>query len=242
MPRLLRLPIVWVLFVVTLAALFAKFAVLSLFGEPGRRMAVRVARVWDRLFLWTSGVRLQVEGLENLPQGTAIYMVNHRSNLDPLVFVASVPVDTTFMVKKGLMKLPVIGMLLRVVKCIPLERKGDGSDRDKVELAVKSVEAGRTLALFPEGTRSRDDSFLPFKKGGALIAIRTGRPVVPVALSGTNGLMPKDAKMLRPGLVVVRVLPPIETKGLTLDQRDELTEKVLQAIKSAYIPAAELQK
>jgi 1-acyl-sn-glycerol-3-phosphate acyltransferase len=104
------------------------------------------------------------------------------------------------------------------------------------------VNLGRSLTLFPEGTRSRDDAFLPFKKGGALIALRSGRPLVPVALSGTNALMPKDAKLLRPGRVVVTVLPPIPTEGLSLEARDRLTEQVFQAIQGAYIPAARLQQ
>jgi 1-acyl-sn-glycerol-3-phosphate acyltransferase len=99
-----------------------------------------------------------------------------------------------------------------------------------VERAAAALRDGHSFLIFPEGTRSPTDALLPFKKGAFVLAIRGGAPVVPVAIIGARAAMPKGSRFIRPGTIRVRVGPPIETAGLTFDDRDRLMETTRREI------------
>ena len=98
------------------------------------------------------------------------------------------------------------------------------------------MNSGKNILIFPEGTRAPSDEFLPFKKGGVITAIKAGVPIIPVAMSGTNRVVPARVLTVSSGPVLMRIGKPIPTEGLTLEDRDKLLERVKQAIEEMYIP------
>ena len=99
-----------------------------------------------------------------------------------------------------------------------------------IEAGAESLRAGNSFLIFPEGTRSKTDELLPFKKGGFIMAIKAGAPIVPVAIQGGRAVMHRGSPILRPATVRIRVGKPIETRDLTLDDRDALIERVREEI------------
>ena len=168
-----------------------------------------------------AGIPVRVVGMENVPAGqSCIFMSNHTSNLDPPVL------------KKSLMKIPLLGTAMRMGKFVPVAR---GHSRDE---AVKSVEAakdalasGLHIMVFPEGTRSPDGKLLPFKKGAFFLAAETGAPMVPVVIHGTRAMMPKGTLKTKKGSATVEFLPAILPSEY--DTREELMEAVRAAMEKA---------
>ena len=163
-----------------------------------------------RLGLRAGGVRVRVLGLENVSREPSIVMSNHVSNLDPPVLLPSIPGMTSVMLKKELMRIPLLGRAMRMGRFVPVAR---GHSREEATRSIararEALQHGMHLTIFPEGTRSPDGKLLPFRKGGFFLAMEAGAPVVPVVLRGTDQLMRRGTFKLQPGEVSVEFLPPL---------------------------------
>jgi 1-acyl-sn-glycerol-3-phosphate acyltransferase len=191
----------------------------------------RVAFWITRAGLPLVGVRVVVKGFERLPQGASIVMANHSSNLDPDVLLPLLPGRVVIYLKASLMKIPVLGYAMRLAGFIPVQRDGSvESAKAASELAQRALEQGSCLVLFPEGTRSRDGSLLPFKRGPFFLAMESGAPVVPVSIVGATRLLPKGSKNLKSGAVTVTFHPPLHPADYA--DKEELMEAVRSAIES----------
>ena len=179
-----------------------------------------------------AGIRVQVQGLETLPRDRAcIFMANHVSNLDPPVFLPQIPGRTAVFVKKSLMKIPFIGMAMRMGGFVAVERNGSReAAQESMGQAMRVLASGVHITSFPEGTRSRTGHLLPFKKGPFYLAQQTGAPVIPVSIYGTEAMMRKGSLRVAPGDAHVHFHPPV----LAADYRtrEELMAAVRQAIAS----------
>lgn len=198
------------------------------------------ARVWSRLILKTSGIRVRVEGLENAnPNQTTIYCANHPSAMDiPILFV-SLPVQFRFLAKRPLFNIPFLGWHLRRSGHIPVDREHPREALKSLDQAAEKIQEGRSVVLFPEGSRSRDARMLPFKSGSFYLAIRAGVPIVPITLNGTRAVLKPDTYHVRPGQIQVILHPPIPTAGLTLNDVEALSERVRRQILSRFHPTAD---
>jgi 1-acyl-sn-glycerol-3-phosphate acyltransferase len=156
-------------------------------------------------------------------------MANHASNLDPPIILPLIPGRTSILMKSSLMRIPILGTAMRMGKFVPIERGGslEGSRRS-VNAATSAIRSGLHLLVFPEGTRSPDGHLTSFKKGSFFLAEQTGAPIIPVAISGTQNLMPKDSAVIFPGTVHVTYLPLIEPSEY--GSRSALMEAVHSAI------------
>lgn len=166
---------------------------------------------WKALFtLWfTLHFRLRVEGRENEPPaGPVLAVCNHVSAADPPIAGVALRRRARYMAKHELLRVPVLGWLLRTVGVFPV-RRGE-ADRRSIRTALQALKQGELLLMFPEGTRSPDGSLLPAEPGAALLALRAGVPVLPMAVIGTREVMPKGAWFPRRQRVVVRIGPPIQ--------------------------------
>ncbi len=182
-------------------------------GLPGIQLGVRL-----------SGIRYRVEGTEHiLRDRAAVYCVNHSSNVEPpvifLVFRDLCP-NLRILYKAELRKLPVLGRAFETVGFVPLERGNREQSLPAIDRAAEALGAGASFLIFPEGTRSRSGELLPFKKGGFVMALKAGAPVVPVAIYGARAAMRKGSPIIWPVTVSVRIGEPIETAGLDFDRRD----------------------
>jgi 1-acyl-sn-glycerol-3-phosphate acyltransferase len=156
------------------------------------------------------GVRVVVHGLDRLPRGASIVMANHSSNLDPPVLIPLLPGRVVIYLKASLMRIPVLGYAMRLAGFIPVLRDGSLEGAKASSAAAKrELQRGSCLMLFPEGTRSRDGSLLPFKKGPFFLAMDSGVPVVPVSIVGATRLLPKGSLRLKSGTITVTFHAPL---------------------------------
>jgi len=185
-----------------------------------------------RLGVKAAGVRVRVEGSENLPAQPCIFVSNHVSNMDAPVLLPALPGMSSVFIKKKLMGIPILGMAMRMGKYIPVSRGNSREEAQKsVEYAAEVLRGGRNIVMFPEGTRSPDGKLLPFKKGGFFLAAETGAPLVPVVIRGTAAMMRKGSFRIYPGEAVVRFLPVVWPEQFA--GREELMQAVRAEMEDA---------
>ncbi|HWK30934.1 MAG TPA: lysophospholipid acyltransferase family protein [Terriglobales bacterium] len=185
--------------------------------------------------LRTIGVRIEVEGRDRFdPNGTYIYMLNHVSNLDPPLVIPLLPRRTSVLLKKELMKIPILSRAMKMAQFVPVDRSNREAAITSISRAVDVLRDGVNISIFPEGTRSRDGKLLPFKKGPFHLAIESGVDIIPVTIHGTEQMMPKGRNTIRPGVAHVIFHAPVSPKDHA--SREELTEAVRKVIESS-LPA-----
>jgi 1-acyl-sn-glycerol-3-phosphate acyltransferase len=180
------------------------------------------------------GITIETVGAGRLdPRTPCVYMPNHVSFLDgPLVMVL-IPGVARVILKKSILRIPVVGMGMRHVGFVPVDRKGAAGGKRSIARAVRLMKTrGYSFLIFPEGTRSRDGRLGSFRRGGFFLALQSGAPIVPVTISGTRELMPKKQWFARPGTVRVVFHEPVPVAGHTPETMGELMDKVRAAILS----------
>jgi 1-acyl-sn-glycerol-3-phosphate acyltransferase len=207
------------------AVVFIPLAVVT--GNVGPLYAVACFIV--RAGFRAAGIRVRVEGRENVPVGRAcIFMANHVSNLDPPALIPRIPGRTAAFSKRALFKIPIFGYCLKLGGFIPVDRTGSAhTAQESVRAAKHVLEQGVHITTFVEGTRSKDGRLLPFKKGTFYLAMQTGAPCIPVSLWGTEGMMAKGSMRITPGTAHIVFHPPVYP-------RDYATrEDLLQAVRAS---------
>jgi 1-acyl-sn-glycerol-3-phosphate acyltransferase len=179
-----------------------------------------------------AGIRIRVEGRENVPAGRAcIFMANHVSNLDPPALISRIPGRSSGFAKRSVFKLPIFGYCLKLGEFIPVDRTGSvATAKESVATAQRLLEKGLHITTFVEGMRSRDGRLLPFKKGPFYLAMQTGAPCIPVSIYGTETLMAKGSFGIRPGTAHIVFHEPIFPANFAA--RDDLMKAVRAAIAS----------
>jgi 1-acyl-sn-glycerol-3-phosphate acyltransferase len=204
--------------------------------RPETRHAEFLARIWGWLFNTLSGVDNTIEGLEHVDRQTSYVVVsNHLSNLDAPYHLGTMPVGVRFLAKKELFKIPLFGSTLRAIGMVETDRQAHAAAHEAINRQVEHViKMGRSLLIYPEGTRSRDAELHPFKKGAFRIAVQNGMPVLPVAITGTNRVWPPGEKWWRGGKVKMVFHPPIPTAGLGEEGIEPLREQTHRIIGETY--------
>ncbi len=191
-----------------------------------------VARAWARMLLRVSGVRVTVEGLEQIDENKSyVFVSNHLSYMDTPVVLAHIPAQFRFLAKRGLFQIPLLGTHLGRAGHIPVPRDDPRAAVKTMQIAAETIQNKKiSLLIFPEGGRAPDGVLQPFKEGGAYIAIRASVPVVPIVLVGTREVLPFGAGVVQSGSVTLRILKPIQTTQMTLKDRGRLTEELRSLI------------
>ena len=205
-----------------LAVVFGWKDVLYQFGHGGVRLALAL-----------TGIRFRVAGRENLPAArAAVYCSNHQSNVDPPVLYEALHPRMHILYKREIDGIPILARAFRIAGFIPVDRRNKEAAMRSIDAGAAAIRAGSSFLIFPEGTRSRTDELLPFKKGGFIMAIKAEAPVVPVAVQGGRAAMRRGSWIIRPVTVSIRVGRPVETAGTPLGDRDLVIAKVRREIET----------
>lgn len=209
-------------------------------GPPGMLLAILfrwksllyfLGHFGVRLALFTSGITFRVRGREHvLLDRAAVYCSNHQSNVDPPVLFEALHPRMHILYKHEIDQIPILARAFRLGGFIPVDRRNREASLRSIEAGARSIQAGNSFLIFPEGTRSRTDALLPFKKGGIHMAILAGAPIVPVAIRGGREAMHKGSWLIRPVVIDIVVGEPVETKGMTADDRDRLIAIIRERI------------
>ncbi len=201
-----------------------------------RALLYRAGHLGVWLGLRLSGIRTVVEGTEYIQRHrAAVYAANHTSQVEPpIIFdlLSELFPRLRILYKAELRKLPILVRAFDLAGFVPLERGNREQSLPAIERAADALREGNSFLIFPEGTRSRTGELLPFKKGGFILAIKGQAPIVPVAISGARAAMRKGSLVIYPVTVHVRIAPPVETAGLTVDDRDTLVTGVRDTIET----------
>ena len=191
-------------------------------------------RLWARMNLSALGSRVEYEGLEHLGEGEPrIIVANHLSNVDIWALGQVLPLKARFVAKQELRKVPVVGGAMAASGMVFIDRSNRNRAVKSLRLAAEKIRGGRSVMLFAEGTRSRDGRLHPFKKGPFHLALEAGVPVVPVAISGSWGILRPRSLVVTPGVVRVHFLEPVDVSPWQPDDARGLTEHVHGLVREA---------
>jgi 1-acyl-sn-glycerol-3-phosphate acyltransferase len=206
----------------------------SLFDSSGR-IQHNFARLWSRWILLTSSTSLTVTGLDRIDlTQPAIYAANHSSALDIPVLYVGLPFQFRILAKIELFRLPFLGWHLRRSGQIPIDRADARASVRSLSAASKTVKAGMSLAVFPEGGRSHDGHLQSFLGGAFYAAIKAQVPIVPMAIIGTFQALPMNTYVINPGPFRLIVGEPIPTAGLVPRDMEALSARVHQAMSDLF--------
>lgn len=201
--------------------------------------AQQFPRWWGRTICRLAKVRVRLEGLEHIdPAQTYIFAGNHASQFDIFAFQGYFPYDFRWIAKKELFALPVFGQAMRRVGYIAVDRSQGRQAMKSLDDAAAQIAAGKSVLIFPEGTRSADGRLQEFKAGAILLAIKAGVPIVPVGFNGSHAVLPKGKLLARAGEIVLRIGRPIPTQGFSAKDKHRLAENLQRAVAELLDPAS----
>lgn len=223
-------PLIW-LYTVVLGIISIP---VSLFGEK-ERILHNFARFWSKLIMRTILSPVKVTGLDQIDTSKPhVYAVTHASALDIPVLYVYLPFPFRILFKKELLSYPIIGWHLKRSGQVCIDQQKTSRSVAAIRSAVKSLQRGIPLVIFPEGGRTPDGEIKPFMPGAFYLAIKAGVDVVPVALLGTFDLLPMNTYHIRSRPLEMRVGPPISTAGCGLRDMEALSGKVQKAVEELY--------
>lgn len=178
--------------------------------DEKNRFYQKGARLWGSLLFSASLMKIKVSGLENIPDGTnVIFTPNHQSYLDIFILLKYLPRPFRFIVMRKLFKIPFIGHHIAQSGFLSLDRKDRKKSIHTIHLIIDLLRKNESFVIFPEGKLTKDGSIGEFGRGTSIIIQRSRSPVVPIAIDGTFGVLPKGAWKLRPAEVRVRIGEPV---------------------------------
>ena len=192
-------------------------------------------RNWLNPLVKAAGVEFVVKGQENIPQDEAvIYVPNHQGIFDMPALILNTPTPCGFIAKKELRKVPIVRTWMWLLDCVFIDRENKREARVAIKEAIELINKGRSMVIFPEGTRSKDGVPLPFKSGVMMIAKETKAKIVPVVLEGIIERF-EGTKNITSGTITVTFLPAVETENLSRDEMkampEQLREKIVTVLK-----------
>ena len=199
-------------------------------AESSRIAHLQVKKAF-RNMLRIAGVKIEVSGLDNIPDESCLYVGNHNSYVDILVSEVVIPTGAGFVSKDSLQKIPGFSSWMYLIHCLFLNRTDVREGLKMITTGAEYLKEGYSMFIFPEGTRSRDGHIGEFKGGSLKMAQKAGAPIVPVAISGTSSIFEKNGGFrIKPGNVRVAFGTPFKFSELTKEQKKTISEHTRAAI------------
>ena len=192
-----------------------------------------ITRTWARQLVRLAGGRVEVSGLENLPaSGGMLFVSNHQGAFDIPLLLGYIPVLKGFVSKKENFRLPIVSVWMKLLHCIILDRKDLRQSARAIARGIRDLKAGRSLVIFPEGTRSKSGTLNRFKEGSFKLATRSGATIVPLTIDGSYRLLEGNRGRIGPGVVRLHVHAPVILAQLPAEKRNDPAEWVRGIIAS----------
>lgn len=218
-------------FIVTIPILFILWLISLVSEKTKDAIAYSIMKGAFAIILFTSGVKVKVEGFENIPRDRAVlYVGNHRSYFDIIVAYKYVVGPTGFMAKKEFKSFPVLGQWISILHGLFIDRKNIKEGLKAILEAIENVKAGISYYIFPEGTRNHGEEMLPFKEGSFKIATKSGCPIVPVAMKHMDEIFELHQPYVKKTNVTIRYGEPIYTDSLSKEELKFIGARVQEKI------------
>jgi len=202
-------------------------------GKSQAKVLDWLTRTWARHLVALAGGRVEVSGLENLPrQGGVLFVANHQGAFDILLLLGYVPGLKGFVSKKENFRLPIVSIWMKLLGCIVIDRRDLRQSARAISRGVRDLQAGRSLVIFPEGTRSKSGRLHHFKEGSFKLATRSGAVVVPLTIDGSYRLFEGNQGRIKPGLVRLHIHPPLILADLPAGKKSDPADHVRSIIAS----------
>lgn len=224
-------------FAITMLIVFIPIWIISLLPDPARSKALHpVFRLWMGVFMPVVGCPVSRKGKHHFKKGENYVVVcNHNSLVDIPVSSPWIPGPNKTLAKVEMAKIPIFGVIYKAGSIL-VDRKKEGSRRESINLMQETLDHGLHLCLYPEGSRNKTEEPLqPFYSGAFVTAIKAQKPLMPALIFNTGTILPHNRKIwARPKRIHFHFLEPVPTKGLTLDNLEELKTKVHQMMETYY--------
>ena len=230
--------IVWISLWAAIATgiVFLPVTIAALLSRTGN-LAFTLSKVWAHIMLKATGVHPVIRGREKIRPGQAYIIIsNHQSEYDILAIVTTLGIQYRWIIKKELRRAPMFGYALYASRNIFIDRGDPEQAMQSIRKGLDRLPDGVSVMFFAEGTRSADGSIAPFKKGGFLMAVEKGLPVLPVTVNGSRRVLPKKSLVFNPGTIEVVVADPIETSGYKRENLQGLVDRTRDVIISNFNP------
>jgi 1-acyl-sn-glycerol-3-phosphate acyltransferase len=235
MKQFARATLVYV-FVGLFILVVAPVAVLWTVVSGNTAFIYRASHVCIRTAGWLCGVRVRLQGREKIRPGqNYLFVSNHQGNFDGPVLLHAIPRDFRALIKKEMMQIPVLSVLLKQVRFLPIDRSNPASAKTTIDSGVRLLKEGYSLVAFPEGTRSKDGQLGPFKKGAFLIALKAKTPILPISIVNSRKIQPPGTYGIHAGVIEVIFHDPILTDDPGTHDSDELAQRTRAAIASGLM-------
>ena len=224
--------IIWLAFWLAVNTLLVTIPIMfaALLGSSGN-FAFNLAQVWAWALLKITGVRLVVTGKEKIKRKqTYIIISNHQSHFDGPAIAVGLGLQLRWIAKKELLRIPVMGYALKAMNNIFVDRSNKEKSVESIQEGLQRLPAGVSIMVFAEGTRSASGQVGEFKKGGFMVALNQGLPILPVTINGSNRVLPKNSLLFRSYPIELIIGDPIETRGYSEDQLQELMDRTREAV------------
>lgn len=184
-----------------------------------------------RLLLREAGAKMTVLGLENIPKDVPVlFVANHRSYADVPMIYTTCGRTTGIVAKKEIKKVPILSLWMVNMLCLFLDRDDVRKALKTIQTAIKTVKEGFCMCIMPEGTRNHGEEMLPFKEGSLKIAEKSGCPIIPVAITNSDGLYELSKPWVKSARVAIHYGEPISTANISREEKKELSHKVQDSI------------
>lgn len=203
------------------------------FFRKSRQKALVFPRSWGRTLCRIVGVKVHIEGLENIqPDQTYIFVANHSSQFDIFSWQGYFPYNFRWIAKKELFAIPFFGQAMKQVGYIPIDRSKGRQALKSLDEAAKQIATGFSVLIFPEGTRSPSGRLQEFKTGAIMLAIKSGVPVVPIGFNGSYPVLPKGRLLPKAGNITIRIGSPEQTSHYKAKDKQALALSLHSAVES----------
>jgi 1-acyl-sn-glycerol-3-phosphate acyltransferase len=193
-----------------------------------------IERKFTQISFRLLGINFDVKGLENIPENEpVIFVSNHQSLIDIKLSIAAIPRNFSFISKDILFKIPLLGKYMRTSGHIGIRRSDERNAYGTLSEVIKKLDSGKSIIFFPEGTRSENGELGKFKRGISMVILKSGRKVVPTAIMGSRGFLPKSSFLSNPGHrdICFRFGKPLEFPKVEREDR-ELSMDVVARVRS----------